>query len=105
MSRDADVVAVIEQSRHGELPLRQAVLPDIHLNAAAAIREDEKTCLPEAPNTDDAPGRDRFDTGRLELLFRMAAVPRHELAHGIGGREFVRIWLDPELCNRRQVGA
>ena len=64
MAGDADVIAVVEQLRQAKSRSRQRVLPDVDLNAAAAVGEHEEARLAEAADADDAAGGDGLDARR-----------------------------------------
>ena len=102
---DPDVIAVVEQLRHGELGLAERILPDVRLNPTPAVGEHEETGLSETADAEDSAGAGSLDPRRLEVLLAAGAVLVDQCADGMSGREAVRVRTNAQLRDRLEIGA
>ena len=105
MAFDADHVAEIEQAEQLEVALRERVLLDVHLNARSAVRQHKEVRLAEAANAENASARRRLDPVALELGAGFPAVRADQVADGGRAIEPMRIGIDAQVGQLREVGA
>ena len=105
MPFDADHISEIEQAEQLEVVLRQRVLLDVHLNARPAVGQHQEIRLAEIANAQNAAARRRVDAGGFELGARFLAMGADEIGDGCCAIESMRIRIDAELAQLREVGA
>ena len=103
VAADADLIAEVEQLRQLIVALAERVLPDVDLDARAAVGQHEKAGLAETADADDAPGGDGVDARRLELGGGLGRVAVDELRHRMRGVELVRVRGKAEARDRLEV--
>jgi hypothetical protein len=99
MPRDPDPVSEIEQLTDLEIERRHRVLTNVDLDLRTAVRQYEKSGLPERSDRQDATARDVDPFA--SSAFIASAVGVDEFRDGVAPGERMRIRVDPEPASWR----